>query len=758
MDEEKFDGMLLAMAQQHQGGVKELLKTFFGFLSRKTDFFHGAAPGVPRQTVVDAMKEFEDKAETKRKEVLKEKEEREQKLKETREKQKQKEEAEFAKIGQKSDSAKIEEVTEEEAQKIIEQNNQKENETKPTEDKKKDTALPRPMRVKKDSSTLLSKSSTPAKRNRKSKTPTKNSIIEEISPSKRIGRPKVEIDVSRAKQLISLGFTMGQVSNALGISNGTLRRFRKLNEDCKLFDDITDQELDSTVVAIKKEHTHIGEKRLLGLLRGRGLRVQRQRLRRSIHRVDPSGPMQRCNAGIANVNARTSMSEGEPKPKLSRPKKSEAPGIQVPANCPSPNALWRIDTVGKLERWGIVITFALDMFSRLMTFIIASHSGHSHGSNILTAFKNSVDKYSWPNMISTDERDEKAHVWKAMVEEKGDMSVEMSTKLERVQWITIIKNDLNAHIFNPVIETFTELEQEGSLNISNETDLFCLHFVYLPRINKLLQDFMTGYNSCAIPKGSGATPSQIFYAHNDNTEAGSKDILPNLTNTTAVDIDLQCDCPMPVEKLKELYDHVNPLEPSSQNGKELYYRTGTFVTQYLKALIEVEQKELDSSSLKETGTASDEISFIISSAASESNMNGEIVDNVGLISEVNSHDEMRHEQQGVAATPYEITDDQAVVVASYNEAGPIENEVNIIASYNTTQENSPTDSSTDMTIPCGDQGPTFMYTINVPVSSETTNIADNESVVESLVTTQVAISTSSDVASEAESVNLFIGQ
>ncbi|XP_057305664.1 nuclear migration protein nudC-like isoform X2 [Hydractinia symbiolongicarpus] len=138
MDEEKFDGMLLAMAQQHQGGVKELLKTFFGFLSRKTDFFHGAAPGVPRQTVVDAMKEFEDKAETKRKEVLKEKEEREQKLKETREKQKQKEEAEFAKIGQKSDSAKIEEVTEEEAQKIIEQNNQKENETKPTEDKKKD--------------------------------------------------------------------------------------------------------------------------------------------------------------------------------------------------------------------------------------------------------------------------------------------------------------------------------------------------------------------------------------------------------------------------------------------------------------------------------------------------------------------------------------------------------------------------------------------------------------------------------------------
>ncbi|XP_002163354.1 nuclear migration protein nudC isoform X1 [Hydra vulgaris] len=120
-ESEKFDGMLLAMAQQHEGGVKQLLYTFFGFLYRKTDFFHGAAPGVPRQTVIDAMKEFEDHAEKKRMEVLKEKEDREQKLKEHREKQKQREAEEFAKISSDS-SAKIEEVTEDEANKIIEEN------------------------------------------------------------------------------------------------------------------------------------------------------------------------------------------------------------------------------------------------------------------------------------------------------------------------------------------------------------------------------------------------------------------------------------------------------------------------------------------------------------------------------------------------------------------------------------------------------------------------------------------------------------
>lgn len=138
MDEEKYDGMLLGMAQQHKGGVKELLTTFFGFLSRKTDFFHGAAAGVPRKTVLDAMEQYEKLADKKRKEVEKEKETRERKLKEQRERNKKKEEEEYAKMSQKNDTSKIEEVTEEEANSIMKENEKKthvENVAKPAETK-----------------------------------------------------------------------------------------------------------------------------------------------------------------------------------------------------------------------------------------------------------------------------------------------------------------------------------------------------------------------------------------------------------------------------------------------------------------------------------------------------------------------------------------------------------------------------------------------------------------------------------------------
>lgn len=122
-NEEKFDGMLLAMAQQHSGGIKEVLRTFFSFLHRKTDFFHGAPAGVPRNTILEVLKEFEDAAEKKRQEVIKEKHQREKEFQELKERQKRKEREAFDKVGE---SPQIEEVTEEEAEKIQKANEKKE--------------------------------------------------------------------------------------------------------------------------------------------------------------------------------------------------------------------------------------------------------------------------------------------------------------------------------------------------------------------------------------------------------------------------------------------------------------------------------------------------------------------------------------------------------------------------------------------------------------------------------------------------------
>jgi len=113
-DEEKFDGILLAMAQQHEGGVPELLETIFSFLLRKTDFFTGGAPGACKNLLLDKFKRYEDMALAERKKKEQEKEEAEKKRRD-RLARKQKEE-EAAKVQQNDD--RVTELTDEEAAKL----------------------------------------------------------------------------------------------------------------------------------------------------------------------------------------------------------------------------------------------------------------------------------------------------------------------------------------------------------------------------------------------------------------------------------------------------------------------------------------------------------------------------------------------------------------------------------------------------------------------------------------------------------------
>uniref|UniRef100_A0A914MAG0 Nuclear migration protein nudC n=1 Tax=Meloidogyne incognita TaxID=6306 RepID=A0A914MAG0_MELIC len=111
--QQQIDGVLLSLATSFEGGVPELFDHVFSFLSRKTDFYTGAATSTTaKKIVLDAFEKYEKTCQAEALEKLKRKEAEEKKLAERRAAQKAKEEAEF------TETSRIKELTDEEAEQL----------------------------------------------------------------------------------------------------------------------------------------------------------------------------------------------------------------------------------------------------------------------------------------------------------------------------------------------------------------------------------------------------------------------------------------------------------------------------------------------------------------------------------------------------------------------------------------------------------------------------------------------------------------
>ena len=62
----------------------------------------------------------------------------------------------------------------------------------------------------------------------------------------------------------------------------------------------------------------------------------------------------------------------------------------------------------------------------------------------------------------------------------------------------------------PYYNIFNHLEDMFEPDVDNELHLFCLHYVYLPKINAILIMFRQAWNSHPMQSENGLTPEQLW--------------------------------------------------------------------------------------------------------------------------------------------------------------------------------------------------------------------------------------------------------
>ena len=120
---------------------------------------------------------------------------------------------------------------------------------------------------------------------------------------------------------------------------------------------------------------------------------------------------------------------------------------------------------------------------------------------MLSLFQEAVRRYGRPFRTRTDYGGENVDISTDMVNAWGEDSrcivVGSSVHNQRMERHNRSINEQELLGFK---EEFYDLESEGILDPLNDTDMFCLHYIYLPRINLRISEFIKAHNNHSVSR------------------------------------------------------------------------------------------------------------------------------------------------------------------------------------------------------------------------------------------------------------------
>jgi len=313
-------------------------------------------------------------------------------------------------------------------------------------------------------------------------------------------------DVKKLDYLLDKGFTISEIASKgyLGkkIHRNTINKFLKENDlygKRARYYDGNEEILREMIRKLHNQFPKSGYCEMQSPLRTNNppFLVQREKVRKILVEVDPLGASQRLSTAVK----------------------------RRVYTVPSPNFLWHLDSNHKLIRWNFVIHGCIDGYSRyLMTLKICTNN---LAKTAYQFFEEAMSKFGIPSKIRVDGGGEfnfHESFMNSLDEHKRCLRGKSvhNTRIERL-W-----RDCREKVLDKYILTFDYMEKHNVLDISNNIQIFALHFVFKKRINQDLEQWQEAHNNHPIRTEKNKTPVQLWLSGSLLNRYSSSSAMQNL--------------------------------------------------------------------------------------------------------------------------------------------------------------------------------------------------------------------------------------
>lgn len=228
--------------------------------------------------------------------------------------------------------------------------------------------------------------------------------------------------------------------------------------------------------------------------------------------------------------------------------------------------------------------------------IVPEGAANNKASTLYEFFLNAVQEFNLPSRVRSDQGLENVMVAKHMLEKRGSERKSMITgSSTHNQRIERLWRDMHSSVTVLFYKLFYFMEEQGLLDPLHELTLWALHYVFMPRINRSLTEFIRGWNNHSIRTAHHKTPQQLFTAGClilQNSGIDALDFGDTVGENYGIDPDSniatdehaievpQNTIGFSATDIQALKQAINPLDVSENYGIDLYEETLHFISNF----------------------------------------------------------------------------------------------------------------------------------------------------------------------------------